>query len=115
MKKRVTRSLERLLVRFLLVFKTSESHLRGDGAVREVHCFNFKGGFRFGIVHGDDILFVGSWWTVTLRLNRSGELVECRFERNRMKPGDVRLTGKKLRRALQNWMAFRPVRIGDLS
>ena len=102
-----------MYVWFMLKFRTMSSKPGGNGAAEEAYCFGRDGGgARFAIFRNGELRSLGSWWTVTLRLDENGELIDRRFWHNRMEPGDVRLTGRKLRDALRDWYAFRPVHTG---
>ncbi|GMU74131.1 MAG: hypothetical protein AMXMBFR44_3300 [Candidatus Campbellbacteria bacterium] len=78
-----------------------------DGVSWEFHCFNFSGGPRFCILRKDGFIDVGSWWAIRVLLNKDGELVNCRFWRNVMEPGDVRTTGKRAQAAFTAWVEYR--------
>ncbi|QQR82627.1 hypothetical protein IPJ70_00745 [Candidatus Campbellbacteria bacterium] len=78
----------------------------GTGVAREIHLFNFKRGRQFGIFRNGNLMTLGSWWALRIRFDDKNSIVHCCFWRNCMELGDVRLTGEKLRCAVQEWVTF---------
>jgi hypothetical protein len=76
------------------------------GVAREIHLFNFKRGRQFGIFRNGNLMTLGSWWAMRIRLDKDKGLIDCKFWRNCTEPGDVRLMGRKLRRAVEGWVTF---------
>jgi hypothetical protein len=105
----VRRLSRRTFVWCVLKFRHSSTKPGSGGCAEEVHCFGGGfGGRRFALFRNERLVSLGSWWTISLCLDASGELIDCRFWHNRREPGDSLLTGEKMRVAINDWYSSHP-------